>query len=144
MRLLYAIDIRDKELWHLDEVTDWARRLGATVDLMYVNPFGDYAPYTLDPALNQALKHGIEKARAADQAVVDKAMAQLPDDVRGVVRIGSGDAATAIAEAGADYDATLLSTRANQGLKRLWLGSVAERVLRQSRGTTIVLHGRQE
>ncbi len=144
MRLLYAIDIRDEELWNLDQVALWARRLGARVDMIYVNPFGEYAPYSLDPALSRALKLGLEKARNADRAAVSKAMALLPEDVRGEVRLGAGEAAEAIGEASVEYDATLISTRANTGLKRLWMGSVAERVLRQLKNPAIVLHGRHE
>ena len=140
MKLLYAIDIRDDALWHLDEVNKWAERLDATVDFIYVNAFGDYAPYVLDPELNRALKVGIDKARKADHKEVSRAMNRLPEARRGVIHITSGDAAERIAEAAQDYDAVLLATRANQGIRRLWLGSVAERVLRLHKGTSIVMH----
>lgn len=140
MRLLYAIDIRDEQLWHLDQVESWARKLGGTVDLLYVNPFGDYAPYTIDPTLTRVLHLEMEKARAADERGLHRALERLPPDLRGTTRVVAGDPAPAIAEAAADYDVLLVSTRGRTGLARMWLGSVAERLLRLRHGSTVVLH----
>lgn len=140
MRLLYAIDIRDEALWHLDEVDRWATRLNATVDMIYVNPVGDYAPYVVDPALSRALELELEKAKRIDTTALNKAMEHLPEAHRGEVKVVVGDAAVQISEAGQDYDAVVIATRGRKGLSRLWLGSVAEKVLRTHHGTTIVLH----
>lgn len=139
MKLLYAIDIRDSALWHLDDVANWAQRLRATVDLMYVNPFGDYTAYVLDPALAKALDTGVAKANERDIAQVRAALDTLPEAVRGKPIVVGGDAATEIASHGADYDAVIVCTRGAQGLKRIWLGNIAERVLRLHHGTTIVI-----
>lgn len=143
MRMLYAIDIRDEKLWHLDQVESWARKLGAKVDLLYVNPFGDYAPYTIDPTLTRVLHLEMEKARAADERALARALARLPEDLQGETKVIAGDPAPAIAEAGAGYDVLLVSTRGRTGLARMWLGSVAERVLRLHHGSTVVLHPKE-
>ena len=140
MRLLYAIDIRDEALWHLDEVDRWATRLDAKIDMIYVNPVGDYAPYVVDPALSRALELELSKAKKIDTEHLETAMSRLPEAHRGETKVVVGDAAVQIAEAGENYDAIVIATRGRRGLQRLWLGSVAEKVLRLHHGSTIVLH----
>ncbi len=140
MKLLYAIDIRDEALWHLDDVARWADRLGATVDFLYVNPVGDYVPYISDPVLIHALEVELDRAKALDLEKVEEALSHLPEARRGTAKVVVGEPAPTIAAEADGYDAVVLATRGRRGLKRLWLGSVAERVLRLHHGTSIVLH----
>ncbi len=140
MRLLYAIDLRSRDMWRLDEVARWATALSATVDLVFVDPFGTYMPYVLDPSLADHLKAGLEKSREQDRALLREALHELPEPARGDIHLLSGDPATHVCELAQDFDALVVTTHGRTGAVRMWLGSVAERIVRAHRGDTIVLH----
>ena len=141
MRLLYAIDLRARDLWRLDEVGRWASTLSGTVDIVFVDPFGAYEPYVLNADLAEDLKEGLERSRQRDLATLREAMAGLPEAVRGEIDVLAGDPATAVCEKAKGYDALVVSTRGREGAARLWLGSVAERIVRTHHGDTIVING---
>lgn len=140
MRLLYAIDLRAKELWRMDEVGRWASSLGGTVDLVFVDPFGSYEPYVLNADLAEHLKEGLERARARDRESLQEAMDELPETTRGAVHVLAGDPAPTVVDLAKDFDVLVVSTRGRKGAARLWLGSIAERIVRSHHGDTLVLN----
>ena len=91
MRLLYAIDLRVQDLWRMDDVARWASHLDATVDLIFVDPFGNYAPSVLDAELAQHLREGLERSRQADRELLETALAALPRASRGAILMEHGD-----------------------------------------------------
>lgn len=139
MRLLYALDLNAKDLWRLKQAAEWAERLNAKLDLLWVDPFGDHAPYLLDPKLKAHLEEELARTRSKDRARLDDVVGDLPENIRGEGLVRSGDPAVAVVSVAGDYDAILVSTRGRKGLTRLWLGSVAERIVRTHSGTTIIL-----
>jgi nucleotide-binding universal stress UspA family protein len=110
--------------------SEWAGHLGAEVELMHVVP---------EPA-NLLAAYSVPGAAELMAKMRDGATVQL-DDLQGRVeasgvevtsRIAHGDAPTAIAERATEIGAQIVAvgTRGNSGLKHVFLGSVAERVLR--------------
>lgn len=140
MRLLYPIDLRHQEVWRLDEVAQWAAHLDATVDLLFVDPFGDVSHSMIDPKLVAQYQKDLGKIRDKDRVRLQELMDQLPEANRGEVRLATGEPAHTVNEVADEYEALLVSTHGRKGAARLWLGSVAERIVRGHAGVTIVLN----
>ena len=66
-------------------------------------------------------------------------MAQLPEGIRGLVRIHPGDPKNALPYLTRDYDLLCMGTQSRRALARLVLGSVADHMVRNSRCPVTVL-----
>jgi len=141
MKILYAIDVREEEGWMLDEVGSWAEMLGATVDLVYVDAFGDAGTYVLDGDLYRMLKQELAAEHRRTIAKMEEIVEQLPERNRGKCRVLSGHPVEGVLALADEYDAVAIGTHGRTGLSRALLGSTAERIVRRSPVTTIVLRG---
>lgn len=139
MRLLYALDLKEKKSWLLDEASAWARRLGATIDVVYVDPFDRLGAYVLDNELHDRLLLEYQASRRALRDQVHQVGESLAEDVRGQSFLMGGHPVDRVVELAANYDAVLVGTHGRKALSRMLLGSVAENIVRRSPVTTIVL-----
>jgi nucleotide-binding universal stress UspA family protein len=139
MRLLLAVDLNE----HADDLVDagrlWAERVGATLDLVYVDEHSYNAYLVQDPAVRTVLDREWEKVREQLRQRVSALQAGLPGPVRGGAEVRMGRAAEEIVEAGKGHDAILIATHGRRGLSHALLGSVAERVVRLSTVPVLVL-----
>jgi len=114
---------------------DLAQRFGASVTLAHVwDPAVVNEP--LAPMLDgaEARKTLLVDARAELDAELERARLRLPADVRAERALLEGRqvARAIVAEAERGHDLIVLSTHGRTGLRRFFLGSVAERVARDS------------
>jgi nucleotide-binding universal stress UspA family protein len=129
-KILIATDFSS----HSDVATglavEWARCLGAEVELLHVvpEPASLLAAYSMPGAAE--LLGGMRDAATAQ---LDDRRERLEAEGASISsRLAYGDAATGIANRAREIGAQIIAvgTRGNSGLKHIFLGSVAERVLR--------------
>lgn len=138
-RVLVAVDAFDEDAVRiLAEASRWSDRLGAVCDLVHVVD----VPITREPVLGRhrfAWAADIENLERAARERLEALHAALPERARGTVRVLRGPPAMQIAEASAGYALTIVGAHRRRGLSRLWLGSVAERVVRTAAGSVLVV-----
>lgn len=135
MRLLLAVDIHEESKGLLALAVQWARRLGAVIDLVYV----DDVYLVQDPEIRALLDKEWPKVWAVHEKKLKELQQQLPSEVRGEALFRTGQAPVEITEAAKDRDAVLIGTHGRRGLSHAFLGSVAERVVRLSSVPVLVL-----
>jgi nucleotide-binding universal stress UspA family protein len=137
-RVLVAVDVFDTEARALVRTAvDWARRLGAKLDLVHVvmAPVADRNSLPSHRIWADALDGlgNLVSRRLGDLA------REVPDEVRGTCRLESGDPSIAIAELSKSYALVIVRTHGRHGVGRLLFGSVSEHVVRYSKGPVLVL-----
>ena len=137
MRVLLAMDLDRQHRGLFDESARWIRRMSAQLDLLYVLPFTPM-PSIRDPELLAALEAEM-RTDTTQVAKLQELLNELEPDHRGSVMARSGAPAEEILDASRDYDAVIVGTHGRTGMKRLWLGSVAEKVIRAATVPVIVL-----
>lgn len=139
MKLLLAIDVHDQTRAVFDHAAGWVRRLNATLDLIYVNAFGAYLPYLHSQTLTVELSEELDKIRSQEESQLSELMGELPEENRGTVHVIPGSPAATILELAPSYDALLVGTHGRTGFAHLWMGSLAEQIVRRSPIPVIVL-----
>ncbi len=139
-RVVLALDLLEGGLeGRIATAASWARRMGATLDLLYISPdlYADLDLFTADAA--RILE---AEAKRVDLHQMDrlKALADtIPEDTRGKVqRLESRHTADAIAEATQDADLLMLHTHGRSGITHAVFGSVAAQVVRLATVPTLV------
>ena len=139
MNLLLALDIHDRAEEMLTAATRWASALGAKLDVAYVDEYRYNLYLVQDLSVRTVLDEQWAKIKQDNEARLAQLVDSLPAAARGKALYLSGRAAAQIVEAGKDHDGILIFTHGRHGLAHFFLGSVAERVVRDSTGPVIVL-----
>lgn len=142
MKVLLAVDLRDDCEAAMDQAARWVIRLDAVLDLLYVGIYDDIYEFVSDPKLHALMEREAEKVRGDDLTRLHALLAKVPERLRGEVRAASGSPADVIVESQEPYDALVVATHGRKGVAKLWMGSVAERVVRSATRPVIVLHVR--
>lgn len=139
LRMLLALQPEQGLHERVHQAAAWARRFGARLDLATV-----VTPHTSsDPIFSPAT--GAEEAVAGltlHQKATDwleALLADIPEDLRGRSHVLSGDPTRALIEASADTDVLIVGTHHRTDVVRLFLGSVAETVVREAKCHVLVL-----
>lgn len=139
MRLVLAIDLNEHAEGLLAEGRAWAERLGAKLDLVYVDEHSYNVYLVQDPAVRTVLDREWAKIREQQKAKIEGLRGLLPEPLRGEAVVRTGRASEEIAEVAKGADAVLIATHGRRGIAHALLGSVAERVVRLSPVPVIVL-----
>lgn len=141
MRVLVAVDIFDPTHAALvEEAGVWGTRLGATVDLGYIDGMSYVRPAILDQRLRNVLDVEMKRLSADRQEQLVALVSTLPKAVRGTARYRYDYPATdAFISMCEGYDLVIVGTHGRQGVARLLLGSFAERVVRDAPTATLVV-----
>lgn len=139
MRLLAGIALGDHADATVDQAAQWATRLGGTVDLLYVDETPDAAVFVGDPNVRTIVIAERTKLLEAHAAKTRALLDRIPEAHRGTATAIPGVPADVILERAGDYDAVLVATHGRTGFAHLWLGSVAEKVVRFATIPVIVL-----
>jgi nucleotide-binding universal stress UspA family protein len=147
-RILVPIDFSPASRAALELATTLARPLGASVELLHVwhppalmpngllaiAPDRDGPPLTLEDLARERAEIGLKDARATVQHL------ELPCHAH----IGVGDPAHEILELAAlqHCDMIVMGTHGRSALQHLFVGSVAEKVVRHSTCPVITVRGR--
>jgi len=139
MRILFAVDIRESDLdRRMDDAVGWAKKLDGTLDLLFVTPeFADSRYTGTDYArLHREVQSILHRMRLD----LEELQQRIPEQHRGDVEVATAPrTGEAIVERAENYGLLLLHTHGRTGLSQFFLGSVAERVVRISKGPTLVL-----
>jgi nucleotide-binding universal stress UspA family protein len=117
VKILAAIDLREDYTWMIKQTADWAERLDATIDLIYVS---QHPKLSLDQASRS--EH--------DRKRLESLLAFAPRQHRGTCILSSGTPAAAIVAQSKGYGLLVVATHGRTGVGRVVMGSVAESVVR--------------
>jgi nucleotide-binding universal stress UspA family protein len=113
--------------------SDFADRLCAEIDLLYVEDVKTLPPGRLDAS-------GIQAWHSAHQHMLDEAAQQFSAPVRRSLHRGSPvEEILKVLRSRVSPELAILGTRGKKGLQRLFLGSVAEEVLRRASRPVMVI-----
>lgn len=144
MRILIAVDLADRPEHVLSLGAVWAERLGARADVAFADPVPLSALFTHDPTVAAIVAREQERMHTDHKARLAELVSTLPDAVRGAGHVVSGPPAEAVLSLAHGYDAILVGTHGRRGLAHLWLGSVAEQIVRRCPVAVIVLRLQDE
>jgi nucleotide-binding universal stress UspA family protein len=151
-RILVPLDGTPEGERALPVAAEIARRFDATVLLLQVTPgYGQVIgvtatePFGAGAGAMQAAAEVAARAEASASAYLDRLRSEFGSD-EWITDIAEGDSAAAIVEAARKFGADLIvmATHARTGLKRLFLGSVADDVIRQAGIPVLVVHREDE
>ena len=142
-RWILALDLSGPDLDDLvDQAASWAVPAGACVALLYAAG----APYDpgmfTDPGALKVISRENELLRKRHVAALEVLALRLPEAVRAPVVVAPTAATAALVEASVNADTLLIGTHPRRGLAQMWLGSVAEYVVRRARCAVLVLRVR--
>lgn len=143
-RLLVALDDSEHARQALTEAIDLARANNAKLTVMTVAP--QASDWVLGgglgfaPAVN--LDQLSEESDRSHRALLDRAVAAVPEEIPVVTILGRGPAATAIVDEASSggYDLIVMGSRGRGELRSLLLGSVSHRVLQTTPLPVLVAH----
>lgn len=131
--IVVASDLSESSHSALETAAFFARTHGATLELLHVFDPSPYVPVALPASGSQLMAQAAKEMRdTAEKSLEELAQVALPGlDVK-VVCVRREDAGAAIAEhaKAARADLVIVGSHGRTGLKRVLLGSVAERVVR--------------
>lgn len=139
MRVLLAIDVHDRADEVLAEAGRWAERMGAKLDLAYVDEYRYNLYLVQDPAVRTVLDDQWAHIRDDNHARLQQLRDSLPESIRGEASYLSGRAVEQIVDAARTRDALMVATHGRKGFAHFFLGSIAERVVREATVPTLVL-----
>jgi nucleotide-binding universal stress UspA family protein len=138
-KILVAVDFSENSARALEAAIDYAKKFGATIDIVHAFNIPIPAVYPYEVAVPDSLiTEGRQIAKqklAADKEEVEKA------GIAAETRLAEAPAAGAIVRVAEELGSDLLvmGTRGNTGLKHIVLGSVAERTLRHSPCSVLIV-----
>ncbi|MCB9675335.1 MAG: universal stress protein [Alphaproteobacteria bacterium] len=139
MRMLLALDVNDEAGPLIETAVKWCERLGATLDLAYAETYPFGLSVADDPTLYAEFERQWEIVQQKHGEAAKAALQRVPEGVRGRVHGLVGAPDDALVERSGEYDALILATHGRHGLRRLWEGSVSERVVRRAECPVLVL-----
>lgn len=135
-RILVPMDFSGKSRQALEVAVPLAERYGGKVFLVHVVPAPAVSTWEVIPGgehyLTMDMSRAVEEAR---EALTTLAARLVPAPLRGGVRVRQGNAYSEITEAARQLgvDLIVMSTHGHTGMRRVLIGSVAERVVRHAR-----------
>lgn len=139
MRILFAVDIREPDLnRRLDDAVGWAAKLNAKLDLLFVTP--EFVETRYVGAHVAKLQREVQEILDHMRVDLEKLLLRVPEAQRGNCEVATAPkVGEAIAERAEAYELLLLHTHGRTGLSQLFMGSVAEKVVRIAKVPTMVL-----
>lgn len=139
MDVVVAVNVGDRAQDVLQAALPWARRMNAKVHLRAVSAILWVADDVFGGGDHYALAQEWQRRRRREETELKELAATIPADLAGTPALLHGDAAQRLIEASKEMDAVLLGTHGRVGFAHLFLGSVAERVLREAHSPVVVL-----
>ncbi len=140
--VLVPVDFSELSVLALRYATNLAKCAGARITVLYADPFLP-PPYFTESGLEE-LKQQVATAKQQAETLLRQLVADQAGQVPGVsVRVDEGLPADSIRQVASDSGADLIvmGTHGRSGVNRLLLGSVTERVLRETRVPVLVVRG---
>jgi nucleotide-binding universal stress UspA family protein len=140
MNAMVAIQPGEEARILLEQAVAWAARMGAKMHLRTASellwtPFEAFGGSAADAALTEAWA----ARRDAEAAYLKKLMDDVPAPMRGSTDVLQGRAHSAILDEAPQHDLVMIGTHGRRGVERVFLGSVAEQVVRRCPKPVLVL-----
>ena len=140
MNMMLSVDINDPAAESVvATAVEWAERMGGRLDLVH----GEGARYAYefidDQAVRKLMEIEADRLRTGDTERLDGLLAGVPEAIRGEARSLRGNLVDTLLETAEDYDLMIVATHGRKGLAHLWLGSVAEQLVRRCSRPLVVL-----
>lgn len=136
-RILVPIDFSEQSRGALRYAAELARAFGASLDVLYAwDPPGFIPPHMVvemassphgERPLSELARQRIDEDM---QALLDELSADAELDARGLLEIDSPGASILRVARNEGHDVIVLATHGREGLSRVFMGSIAERVVR--------------
>ncbi|MBX2803244.1 MAG: universal stress protein [Myxococcales bacterium] len=139
MEWMVAVDLENDPGEVLTRAVPLAARLGATLHLRTVSRFAWDATDVFG-AGSEALAQEWERRRKAEVARLGELRGSIPEPMQGTAELLEGRTAAALVAEASQFDGVIIGTHGRTGVQRLFLGSVAERVVRTCSVPVWVLH----
>ncbi len=139
-RILVPIDFSDQSRMALRAADELATSYGATLKLLHVHPIVGVA--VMDFTYIERPQDVVRVVEAAEAQLRGWAQELQTPQSRLQVEVATGDPVLEIVRRTEDVDLTVLSTHGRTGLTRLLIGSVAERVVRGSHSSVLVVRAK--
>lgn len=140
-KILVPVDFGDASGRAVTVAAALAARTGGRLHLLHVDALDVPAYFTEDQV--RALEHERQSARArARQFLQDFGVRHAASSFTS--RVDEGLPSSAIVDEAAAADLVVMGTHGRRGPARWWMGSVAERVIRQSAAPVLVVRAGQE
>ncbi len=131
MKAVYAVDLQHEFAAETVAVAArWCTHLGATLDLLFVDGYEQAAHLIRDPEVRDVVAAQWAHVQASHRAELDGLLDGVPPDVRGAAVYEDGNAREVIRRLAPGYDLVLVATHGRTGLDHVFLGSVAEWLVR--------------
>lgn len=140
MDMMVAVDLENGSEAVVAHALAWAARVQAKVHLRSVSRLlGDPAQLfgDIDTA---ALAQEWARCRATEARALEDLAEGIPAPMRGSTELLVGPPGSTLSAVASGFDLILLGTHGRTGLRRLFLGSVAERVVREAGAPVLVVH----
>jgi universal stress protein A len=136
-KILCPIDFDENSIAALDTAAKMARQFDATVEVVHVVPIVVQPGGTQVYADVYAAEEQSSKAKLAELAKAH--LAGVKYELRTTVALPSAAILHAAKNLGADV--IVMSTHGRRGISHLFMGSVAERVVREAQCPVLTVHG---
>lgn len=137
MRVLLALDLSPESESLVAHAVAWCRRLGGVLQLRSVSALLGEAQAV--GSIEVPVLTDIDARRAWEKARLKELAATVPAEIRGGIGVVDGVPVQVISELSAAADLVILGTHGRTGLRRFFLGSVAEAVIRTAACPVLVL-----
>ena len=139
-RILVPIDFSDQSRLALRAADELATSYGATLKLLHVHAIVGVA--VMDFTYIERPQDVVRVVEAAEAQLRGWAQELQTPQSRLQVEVATGDPVLEIVRRTEEVDLTVLSTHGRTGLTRLLIGSVAERVVRGSHSSVLVVRAK--
>ncbi len=142
-RWILALDLSGPDVEVLvDQAAAWAGPAGARVTLLYAAGVPYDPGIFADPGARKVISRENDALRQRHVSALEALALRLPEAIRAPVVVAPTAATAALVEASENADTLLIGTHPRRGLAQMWLGSVAEYVVRRARCAVLVLRVR--
>lgn len=131
MKTMCAVDLHhDAAAETVADAARWSGQLGGTLDLLFVDGYEQAAHLIRDPEVREVVTAQWAAVQSSHQAELESLLQSVPEDVRGAALYRDGNARDVIQRLAPDYDLVMVATHGRTGLDHVFLGSVAEWLVR--------------
>ncbi len=139
-RILVAVDFGDASVRALRVAQSLADRFGATITALHAETV-DVPPYFTHDQLGTVERHHAQDRQDAERYLAEFVAAHAP---AATARLIEGPPVPTLVSAAIGHDLLVLGTHGRRGPTRWWIGSVAERVVRETPIPALVVRAGQE
>lgn len=143
MRILLPVNLNAWPELLVDAAMPWVIRMGATVDLLYVDELEQPRARVRDPGVQAVIEANLSAAHHKVDDALTAQLERIPAAHRGAPVMEHGNPAEAIVRRSVDYDLVICGNDGRTGVSGLF-GSMSESLVRGFRKPVLLLRVRPD